>query len=192
LLERFSDHERGVPSDLLPAVPTEVKFLLFSSFLLSSLVDFDSHFKYTRFALVCLQTSSIIPLILLREFLPAKMQLFMSAAVLLICGISLVSSDPFSPVTVRAISPDNTCGKNGTGGGADGYTCSSTLPCCSVNGFCGSTSEYCLTTAGCQAAFGNCTAPSAGTISPDETCGIIGAGTAGYTCDAASPCCSGK
>ena len=179
-------------SDLLPAVPTEVKFLLFSSSLLSSLVDFDSRFKYTRFALVCLQTSSFIPLILLHELLPAKMQLFISAAMLLIYTISLISSDPFNPVIVRAISPDNTCGNNGTGGGADGYMCPSTLPCCSVNGFCGSTSEYCLTTAGCQDAFGNCTAPSAGTISPDETCGIIGAGTAGYTCDSASPCCSGK
>ncbi|PMD55874.1 carbohydrate esterase family 4 protein [Hyaloscypha bicolor E] len=92
----------------------------------------------------------------------------------------------------RTVSPDNTCGKSGTGGGADGYTCPSTLPCCSVNGFCGSTNEYCLTTSGCQSAFGNCTAPSVGTISPDETCGITGAGTVGYTCGAASPCCSGN
>jgi hypothetical protein len=40
--------------------------------------------------------------------------------------------------------------------------------------------------------FGNCTAPSPGTITPDETCGIIGAGVNGYTCDSQSPCCSGK
>jgi hypothetical protein len=95
-------------------------------------------------------------------------------------------------IATRAISPDNTCGKTDTAGGADGYMCPSSLPCCSVNGFCGSTDAYCLTTAGCQAAFGNCTAPSQGTITPDETCGITGAGTTGYTCGAERPCCSAK
>ncbi|TVY68823.1 hypothetical protein LSUE1_G007624, partial [Lachnellula suecica] len=92
----------------------------------------------------------------------------------------------------RAVSPDNTCGSNGTGGGADNYTCPSDLPCCSINGLCGSTNDYCLTTAGCQSGFGNCTAPAAGTISPDETCVLISSGIAGYVCSTADACCSGK
>lgn len=93
----------------------------------------------------------------------------------------------------RIISPDNTCGKNGTGAGADAYTCPQTLPCCSANGYCGSDSSYCLTTAGCQANFGNCTASVVThTVSPDFTCGLIGAGENGYTCSAGAACCSAK
>jgi hypothetical protein len=121
-----------------------------------------------------------------------KMRLAFASIALIVCSFNIVFAGPLEQISARTVSPDNTCGENGTGGGADGYTCPSTLPCCSINGFCGSTNEYCLTTAGCQSAFGNCTAPSVGTISPDETCGITGAGTVGYTCDAASPCCSGK
>jgi hypothetical protein len=120
------------------------------------------------------------------------MQLSVSSIVLLLGGISFVNAGPVEKLAPRVISPDNTCGKNGAGGGADGYMCPSNLPCCSVNGFCGSTNEYCLTTTGCQSAFGNCTAPSVGTITPDETCGILGAGTSGYTCSSSRPCCSGK
>ncbi|KUJ20398.1 carbohydrate esterase family 4 protein [Mollisia scopiformis] len=133
------------------------------------------------------------------------MQLFSSTIVLLLCSSS-VSAGPLDRlfgrvtsrqlVSVRTVSPDNTCGTifNSTNNGttANGYTCPSDLPCCSVHGFCGSTNDYCLTTAGCQSLFGNCTAPSAGTITPDETCGILGAGQYGYTCDAQSPCCSGN
>ncbi|KAH6719154.1 carbohydrate esterase family 4 protein [Leptodontidium sp. MPI-SDFR-AT-0119] len=113
-----------------------------------------------------------------------------STTIVLICTFSNVSAGFLQKIPSRAISPDNTCGRNGTGGGADAYTCPPDLPCCSVNGFCGSTNAYCLTTAGCQSNFGNCTAPTAGTITPDETCGISGAGVYGYTCSSASPCCS--
>lgn len=96
----------------------------------------------------------------------------------------------------RAISPDNTCGFNGIGGGgAHGYTCPSTLPCCSANGFCGSTDDYCLSINGCQSQFGYCTGGAAVTgskvVSTDATCGITGAGTAGYTCPT-GVCCSNK
>ncbi|KAH8663161.1 carbohydrate esterase family 4 protein [Tricladium varicosporioides] len=106
-------------------------------------------------------------------------------------GTKVALAGLINPVLERAVSPDNTCGTNGTGGGADGYTCPSALPCCSVNGFCGSTDAYCLASNGCQLAFGNCTTSvAAGTVSPDETCGKTGAGTAGYTCSSTSPCCS--
>ncbi|KAK0115365.1 chitin deacetylase [Cadophora gregata f. sp. sojae] len=110
--------------------------------------------------------------------------------ILLLYSLPASSASILQPFSKRAISPDNTCGRNGTGGGADGYTCPSDLPCCSVNGFCGSTNAYCLTTVGCQSDFGNCTAPSAGTITPDETCGMTGAGVNGYACDSDRPCCS--
>lgn len=120
------------------------------------------------------------------------MRLATAARVVLVYTISSVSAGSVEKLSTRAISPDNTCGRNGTGGGADGYTCPSDLPCCSVNGFCGSTNAFCLTTAGCQSDFGNCTALAAGTITLDETCGISGAGMNGYTCSSASPCCSGK
>lgn len=115
-----------------------------------------------------------------------------SLAIILACIVSLVFSASLNHVTARAISPDNTCGTNGTGGSADSYVCPASLPCCSVNGFCGSDNTYCLTTAGCQAAFGNCTAPTSGTTTPDFTCGITGAGGLGYTCSTDKPCCSGK
>jgi hypothetical protein len=175
-----------------PLSPLNTGPCYFLPSLLSYSVGFSSRLNTLVFSCWFANKLNYPNYILLRAIRLAKMQLFISAIVLLICSINFVSAGSFSPATVRAISPDNTCGNNGTGGGADGYICPPTLPCCSVNGFCGSTSEYCLTTVGCQAAFGNCTAPSAGTISPDETCGLIGAGTAGYTCSSASPCCSGK
>lgn len=55
------------------------------------------------------------------------------------------------------VSPDNSCGTTSYGGSSKGYTCPSSLPCCSVYGWCGSTSDYCLTSNGCQSQFGNCT-----------------------------------
>lgn len=103
---------------------------------------------------------------------------------------SLPSKLEFSELSGRDVSPNNTCGTTGAGGNSNGYTCPSDLPCCSVNGFCGSTNEYCLTTVGCQAGFGSCIAPTSGTVSPDMTCGLSGAGTAGYTCPSGSSCCS--
>jgi hypothetical protein len=132
------------------------------------------------------------PILYIHKFGMVNLQHHLSVLATLVYGLNVVLAGHLGVQTKRAISPDNTCGKNGTGGGADGYMCPSELPCCSVNGFCGSTNEYCLTTAGCQSAFGNCTAPAVGTVSPDETCGVIGAGTAGYTCSTASSCCSGK
>ncbi|TEY46203.1 hypothetical protein BOTCAL_0320g00140 [Botryotinia calthae] len=112
-------------------------------------------------------------------------------------GFISTTSARFSkvPTFPRAISPNNTCGFNGTAGGvADGYTCPSSLPCCSSNGFCGKTDAYCLSSNGCQSQFGNCTSPvavagSKVVVSPDETCGIIGAGTQGYSCPNGE-CCS--
>ena len=89
-------------------------------------------------------------------------------------------------LAVRAVSPDNTCGTKGVGGSANAYTCPEELPCCSVNGFCGATSAYCMATAGCQADFGSCGAAGNDTTSPDMTCG----GTVGYTCPTGL-CCSG-
>jgi len=63
-----------------------------------------------------------------------------------------VTSSPPSTTTYPP-SPDNTCGK------AVGYSCVNS--CCSKNGWCGSSSDYCGT--GCQSAFGQC-----GTIVPTE------------------------
>ncbi|CCF37343.1 chitin deacetylase [Colletotrichum higginsianum] len=57
---------------------------------------------------------------------------------------------------LRGVSPDNTCGTTGNGGNPSAYTCPADLPCCSVNGWCGSTGDYCLTSNGCQAGFGTC------------------------------------
>lgn len=119
-----------------------------------------------------------------------------SSAVLL----GLVSSTSagifdFPSTYSRATSPDETCGVNGTngGGGPNGYTCPSTLPCCSKNGFCGTTDDYCLSSNGCQSQFGNCTSGDTvnGTkvVSIDETCGVTFAGTKGYTCPTGE-CCS--
>ncbi|KAL2177802.1 uncharacterized protein P884DRAFT_243130 [Thermothelomyces heterothallicus CBS 202.75] len=92
----------------------------------------------------------------------------------------------------REVSPDNTCG------GETGYTCPGELACCSQHGYCGSTDEFCLTTAGCQAEFSNstdaCHEPIPGeSFSIDGTCGTEGAGAEGYRCPAnatVSSCCS--
>ena len=149
---------------------------------------------YARFStsLVPYDLKLVADLVFNRLICIFKMQFLISSILLILCSFRITSAGHLKQIAARTISPDNTCGKNGTGGGADGYSCPTSLPCCSAHGFCGSTNEYCLTTVGCQAAFGNCTALSPGTISPDETCGITGAGTAGYTCSADSPCCSGK
>jgi hypothetical protein len=149
---------------------------------------------YARFStsLVPYDLKLVADLVFNRLIYVFKMRFLFSSILLILCSFRITSAGHLKQIAARTISPDNTCGRNGTGGGADGYSCPMSLPCCSTHGFCGSTNEYCLTTVGCQAAFGNCTAPSPGTISPDETCGITGAGTAGYTCSADSPCCSGK
>ncbi|KAK6948824.1 hypothetical protein Daesc_010595 [Daldinia eschscholtzii] len=70
------------------------------------------------------------------------------------------------------VSPDETCGVD-KAGNKKGYTCPGEKKCCSANGYCGSTDEYCLKTVGCQSKYSNATAacidPVDGkTISPDE------------------------
>ncbi|KAL2196934.1 carbohydrate-binding module family 18 protein [Corynascus similis CBS 632.67] len=95
-------------------------------------------------------------------------------------------------LSLREVSPDNTCG------GDNGYTCPEELACCSQHGYCGATDEFCLTTAGCQADYSNSTAachePVPGeSVSVDGTCGTEGAGTEGYRCPAnatVTSCCS--
>jgi len=83
------------------------------------------------------------------------------------------------------ISPDNTCGLTGVGGSPANYTCPTSLPCCSINGFCGSTTDYCLT--GCQSAFGTCNVIIPGAPTPAEDPEKCGPGVG--SC-AASKCCS--
>lgn len=104
----------------------------------------------------------------------------------------IICSTEASILIPRIVSPDNTCGKTGPGGGINGYTCSPSLPCCSIKGFCGADNAYCLATAGCQSEFGNCTALSGAVVTPDLTCGFTGAGKYGYVCAADKPCCSEK
>ncbi|KAI5919590.1 carbohydrate-binding module family 18 protein [Camillea tinctor] len=93
------------------------------------------------------------------------------------------------------VSPDGSCGME-NGGANNGYTCPGDLKCCSVNGYCGSTDEFCLTSVGCQATYSNdtaaCVEPVDGTtISPDGTCGTEGAGEFGYVCPGEGyTCCS--
>ncbi|KAF2276514.1 uncharacterized protein EI97DRAFT_42919 [Westerdykella ornata] len=93
------------------------------------------------------------------------------------CGGGCQSA--FGDCTITDISPDGTCG------GTNEYKCKGSAfgDCCSLSGYCGSTTDHC--TAGCQAAFGICTDDS---LSPDGTCG----GTKGYRCKGTSfgSCCS--
>ncbi len=98
-------------------------------------------------------------------------------------------------IVARTVSPDNTCGLQNAGLN-HGYTCPSSLPCCGEFGFCGSGDSYCLTSTGCQPGYsyvaGACVPPIDGqTISPDNTCGKVGAGIYGYRCNPSNTrCCS--
>lgn len=115
------------------------------------------------------------------------------------------STAPSSTGTLK-VSTDATCA------GTSGFTCQGSAfgNCCSVNGWCGSTSAYCGT--GCQSGFGTCgsttttssssassavvdaqptSTPTSGaalTVSTDATCG----GTSGNTCKGSTfgNCCS--
>ena len=82
--------------------------------------------------------------------------------------------------TTGNISIDGSCGKNGK-------TCKGSAfgNCCSSSGYCGSTTAFCG--AGCQSAFGTCTA-TPGNISTDGTCGAKN----GKTCQGSTfgNCCS--
>ncbi|KAI1341330.1 carbohydrate-binding module family 18 protein [Xylariaceae sp. FL0016] len=94
-----------------------------------------------------------------------------------------------------ALSPDGSCGMT-KGGANKGYTCPSDIKCCSSSGYCGSGNEFCLNSMGCQKTYSNATAAcvdpvNATTISPDGTCGSVGAGKYGYKCPATGGnCCS--
>ncbi|KAI6359417.1 hypothetical protein MCOR25_007072 [Pyricularia grisea] len=106
-----------------------------------------------------------------------------------------------SPTGTLKVSPDASCGGN------TGNTCqgSSFGNCCSVNGWCGSTADYCGS--GCQKYFGSCTSSGSGStpsssaaaaststvtssnkVSQDATCG----GNTGNTCQGSAfgNCCS--
>ncbi|KAK4155859.1 carbohydrate-binding module family 18 protein [Chaetomidium leptoderma] len=97
------------------------------------------------------------------------------------------------PLTPRAVSPDMTCGSANSR-----YTCPSEAKCCSKYGYCGTTEDFCLTTAGCQTAYSNttsaCQPPKSGvSLSIDGTCGSTGAGKNGYRCPGnatVTSCCS--
>lgn len=95
-----------------------------------------------------------------------------------------------------AVSPDETCGNDGAGA-KKGYTCPSAIKCCSPNGYCGATDEYCLKTVGCQSKYSNSTSACIDpvdkvSISPDGTCGEDGVGEYGYRCPSGGnqACCS--
>ncbi|KAI2616579.1 carbohydrate-binding module family 18 [Hypoxylon sp. NC1633] len=81
------------------------------------------------------------------------------------------------------ISPDLTCGT--TGAGEHGYICPTGM-CCSQYGYCGNSTDYCLT--GCQAAFGTCTAGGGGTGSGSGN-GRCGPDYGNAVCSA-TECCS--
>ncbi|KAF4624626.1 hypothetical protein G7Y89_g13544 [Cudoniella acicularis] len=68
-----------------------------------------------------------------------------------------------NPITALKPSVDGSCGKDATCLG------STFGPCCSSYGWCGSTSEYCLPSNGCQAGFGACTGSLATTASPSSS-----------------------
>lgn len=116
---------------------------------------------------------------------------------------SFATAHPYSLLRTREVSPDNTCGTTGVGGSSSAFTCPAELPCCSVNGFCGSTPEYCCTDSGCQPEFGTCKAsaappasppdgvetPSPGSDADPERCGEgIGSCAAGKCCSLSGFC----
>lgn len=88
--------------------------------------------------------------------------------------------------TSQAPAPTSSVSTDGTCAGTAGMTCAGSAfgDCCSSSGYCGSSSAYCG--AGCQTAFGTCTAGS-GDISQDGICG-----TNGKTCKGSlfGDCCS--
>ncbi|OBR05152.1 Chitin deacetylase [Colletotrichum higginsianum IMI 349063] len=94
---------------------------------------------------------------------------------------------------LRGVSPDNTCGTTGNGGNPSAYTCPADLPCCSVNGWCGSTGDYCLTSNGCQAGFGTCeqdgNPPTGSSDDGNSGTGLCGPDNGNVSC-ATNECCS--
>ena len=111
---------------------------------------------------------------------------------LLLLPLGVLATPLLTSLTPRVVSPDNSCGATSS------YTCPSSAPCCSQYGYCGSTENFCLTTAACQTRYSNsssaCYAPKPGvSISVDGTCGSTGVGKNGYRCPGnttAVSCCS--
>ncbi|KAM3071292.1 hypothetical protein ACMFMF_007763 [Clarireedia jacksonii] len=113
------------------------------------------------------------------------MQLSYISSVVILGLISGTHAVPFVPLELRGVSPDNTCGKNGTGGSPNAYTCPTGLPCCSRYGWCGSTAAYCSSADGCQPGFGTCKVYNVTSRGPtDHRCGH-GVGSC-----ASNECCS--
>ncbi|KAF7532454.1 hypothetical protein G7054_g7955 [Neopestalotiopsis clavispora] len=81
---------------------------------------------------------------------------------------------------------DTTISNDGMCGAANGKICTGSTfgDCCSASGYCGTSSDHC--DAGCQTAFGNCTAGSTA-ISTDGSCGANGKTCTGSTF---GTCCS--
>ncbi|KZL73473.1 chitin deacetylase [Colletotrichum tofieldiae] len=109
--------------------------------------------------------------------------------VLALAGIGAASPS----LLLRDVSPDNTCGTTGNGGNPSAYTCPTDLPCCSINGWCGSTDDYCLTSNGCQTGFGTCqqdgSPPTGSGDDGNSGTGLCGPDNGNASC-AANECCS--
>jgi hypothetical protein len=91
---------------------------------------------------------------------------------------------------LRDTSSDNTCGTTGSGGSPSSFTCPSDLPCCSVNGWCGSTDAYCLASNGCQAPFGSCNTTAISTGNETQSTSSGGECGPGVGNCGATECCS--
>jgi hypothetical protein len=106
------------------------------------------------------------------------------------CGDGCLSAYGTCNATAVADVPDYLCGlANGNN------TCGATS-CCSVNGYCGITSDYCGT--GCQPGYGSCNATAVAAANPAApvptgvvitTDGSCGASNGNMTCDSGE-CCS--
>ncbi|EPE31571.1 Glycoside hydrolase/deacetylase [Glarea lozoyensis ATCC 20868] len=108
-----------------------------------------------------------------------------TSTAILATTIHLVSAGVLIP---RDISTDNSCGTTGSGGSPSAFTCPTDLPCCSVNGWCGSTDAYCLASNGCQSGFGTCNTTT--TTSDGDSAGSGGECGPGKGNCIASECCS--
>jgi len=121
----------------------------------------------------------------------------LKAAIFLPLAFAAIIPPPLDSRAISVVSPNKTCGLV-IGGNNQGWTCPGDAACCSQYGYCGSTDEFCLTTAGCQSRYSNatnaCQAPRSGvSISPDGTCGSTGVGKNGYRCPGTgTTCCSAR
>ncbi|KAJ9158217.1 hypothetical protein NKR19_g3540 [Coniochaeta hoffmannii] len=96
------------------------------------------------------------------------------AAITIPAPTSSSSTRPAAAPTGSLVpSPD---GSEGVCGGSTGYTCLGSVygDCCSENGYCGNTTEYCDAATGCNAVFGRC---GGGTSPVDEPSGTGGGTT---------------